>query len=203
MDKITGIKWIGWYKDRVRTLLPVGETVRAKDIIEKARQQHMNPNKVYECLEIMMKEGEVKKFKDKPKEAYYVRYDEVRIKRLMEDFTKGINAKFSEFPEEMSSLMERTANAILEEYKEKGVELPKEEAKKMLMENPIFVEEMGFLSFTKAVFEAFKVLLHTKVARHEDFFIDKEGYIVPSAEVYKRFTPSEIEEYNKISSSDN
>lgn len=192
-----------WEKEVLDIFREEGRELRAKEVYEKGKAKGISTITIQRKLKKLSADGVLEHREVGYMQVYYNLLENVRIKRLMQDFTNGVNAKFSVFPEEMSSLMERMANAMIEECKAKGVELPEEEAKKALMENPLIVEEAGFLSFTKAVFEAFKVMLHTKIARHEDFFIDKEGYIVPSAEVYKRFTPSEIEEYNTVCSSDN
>lgn len=183
MDRVTGRKWIGYYKERVRKLLPIGERIRAKDLIKMARNQCMSPNKVYECLKIMENDREIRTEKDRPKEAFYIRFEDTRIKNLIDNFFTELNITLAEMPEEVKTMRNGVMNFAADFVK--GSNLPQKEQEKVIKEiDRRSVGRTAYYLLLKHAFETIKTI--EPELKNEEFYVDSDGSFVPKDWVDKK-----------------
>jgi hypothetical protein len=185
METIKGKKWIRWHKEKVRKILPVGEKIRAKDLIDKARHQQMNPTKVYQCLKIMMEEGEVRKFKEKPKEAYFVRFEDARVENLIGNFFSELNTTLTEMPDEVRTIR----NGVLDfaaDFVKCSDPSQREQGKVINAVDKRSVGRIAYSLLLKHVFETIKTI--EPELKNTNFYVDAEGSFVPKEWVDKKIS---------------
>lgn len=118
-------RWSGYYKNRILNLLPLdGSKIRSKDIHSKARQMGIGPNTVQNYLNMLVGEGSVTAIAERPKEVYYSRCEDVRIKHLIDDFMQEIDNTLSELPLELRIVERKLEKGSLTETEgKKAVEI--------------------------------------------------------------------------------
>jgi hypothetical protein len=166
----------GYYKKQLRKFMPVGERIRANDLTETAQQHKMGRNKVYECLKIMEEEGEVRKFREKPKEVYYVRFEDARIQNLIENFFSELNTTLADMPDEVKTIQTGVIECAGDFVK--GSNLSQKEQDKVIKEiDRRSVGRVAYSLLLKHVFETIKNV--EPELKNERFYVDAEGSFVP------------------------
>ena len=167
-----GGRWAGYYKNAILKLLPInGSKIKAKEIYEKSSFSTATTNKY---LDSLTKMGFVERIQESQKNVFYKRCEPVRIKRLIEDFTKEITAILSEFPVELQHLEE--------DFKEKGLTITQT---KLVTGDDKFLRYYLLTTLIRKVHDILKMALPEPL-RYSDFYVgafDTGVHMVPRKNV--------------------
>jgi predicted transcriptional regulator len=106
-------RWAGDYENRILKLLPTdGREVRAQRIFNELRKHPKkgatsvpSSSTIQKYLGSLETKGEIKRIQKSHKEVYYKRYEDVRLRHLIEEFIKEVEASLDQL-----SIKERKEN---------------------------------------------------------------------------------------------
>jgi hypothetical protein len=133
----------------------------------------------------MADEGEVMKLKDKPKEAFYVRFEDARIENLIESFFSELKMALEGMSDEDKIVRKEVMNFALDFVR--GSNLPQREQEKIIKEvDKRSIGRVAYFLLLKRVFETIKMV--EPELEKEEFYVDSEGSFVPKEWVDKKIT---------------
>jgi Fe2+ or Zn2+ uptake regulation protein len=92
-------RWAGNYENRILKLLPTdGRKVRAQMIFNELTKppKKLSSSTIQKYLGILETRGEIKRIQKSHKEVYYKRCEDVRLRHLIEEFTKEVETSLAQ-----------------------------------------------------------------------------------------------------------
>ena len=92
-------RWAGNYENRILKLLPTDcSKVRAQIIFNELRKppKKLSSSTIQKYLGILETRGEIKRIQKSHKEVYYKRCEDVRLRHLIEEFTKEMETSLAQ-----------------------------------------------------------------------------------------------------------
>jgi Fe2+ or Zn2+ uptake regulation protein len=164
-----------------------GSEMRAKEIYERGKAKGISHITIQRKLDMLAKNGSLKRRSAEHKEVYYSRQESVRLTQLIDDVTREVITSLNAIPSELSTL----ATFVSNEEKIAGKGITKNAEK--LLDN-LSRTKIDTVVMQKLIDGYFKVLKRNlpNQWKTKGFYVNLEGRIIPGELVDEKIKDSDI-----------